>query len=137
MGENNEIVELRLYVEQLEEENSRLKNSIRSLRHNNESMLQGLSKLQSYVARLKRGELQYDNYWVSLLVQDYENGKPWLVEMQTCSLTLKDALKVIHTGRNNYRVLSAWIDCFDKNDEKITIFHECYVNAIGNVERKG
>lgn len=57
MGENNEITELRLYVEQLEEENSRLKNSIRSLRHNNKSMLQGLSKLQSYVARLKRGEL--------------------------------------------------------------------------------
>ena len=82
-------------------------------------------------------KLQYDNYWVSLLIQDCENSKPWLAEMQTCSLTLKDAMKVIRIGRENYRVLSAWIDCFDKKNEKTTIFHECYVNAIGNVERKG
>ena len=61
MDENNEIEEMKLYIEQLEAENSRLKNSIRSLRNNNKSMLQGLNKLQSYVSRLKRGELQYDN----------------------------------------------------------------------------
>ena len=59
MDENNEIKELQLYIEQLEAENSRLKNSIRSLRNNNKSMLQGLNKLQGYVTRLKRGDIGY------------------------------------------------------------------------------
>ena len=49
---------------------------------------------------------------------------------------LKDAMKIIERGRNNYRVLSAWVDVFDKNNAKITIFHECYVNVVGKVGRK-
>ena len=133
MDENNEIKELLLYIEQLEAENSRLKNSIRSLRNNNKSMLQGLNKLQGYVARLKRGELQYSEYWVSLLIQDKDNSRPWLAEMKECSLSLKEAMKAIDTGRKNYRVLAAWIDCFDKKDVKTTVYHECFVDFCGNI----
>lgn len=45
----DELKELKLYVSQLEEENFRLKNSIKSLRNNNKGLLKGLSKLQSYI----------------------------------------------------------------------------------------
>lgn len=34
-----------LYIKQLEDENSRLKNSIRSLRNNNKGLMQGVDKL--------------------------------------------------------------------------------------------
>lgn len=131
----DELKELKLYVSQLEEENFRLKNSIKALRNNNKSMLQGLIKRQSYVHKLKRN-LNYDNYWVSLLIQDDEKSKPYLISMTDSVLYLKDAMEIIERGRNNYRVLSAWIDVFDENNAKITIFHECYVNVVVKVERK-
>ena len=66
-------------------------------------------------------------YWVSLLIQDKENTKPWLCAMS-------EAIKIIEKGKQNYRILSAWVDTFDTNNQKVTVFHECYVNAIGNVE---
>ena len=56
----DELKELKLYVSQLEEENFRLKNSIKSLRTNNKGLLKGLTKLQSYVHKLKR-DLHYNN----------------------------------------------------------------------------
>lgn len=129
------IKELNLYIEQLEAENMRLKNSIKSLRKNNKSMLQGLTKLQSYVHKLKR-DLHYDNYWISLLVQNDENSRPYFISMTNSVPHLKDAMEIIERGRNNYRVLSAWVDVFDENNAKITMFHECYVDVIENVERK-
>lgn len=131
----DELKELQLYLSQLEKENFRLKNSIKALRNNNKSMLQGLIKLQSYVHKLKR-DLNYDNYWVSLLIQDDEKSKPYLISMTDSAPHLKDAMEIIERGRNNYRVLSAWVDVFDKNNVKITMFHECYVNVVGKVERK-
>lgn len=131
----DELKELQLYVLQLEEENFRLKNSIKALRNNNKSMLQGLIKLQSYIHKLKR-DLNYDNYWVSLLIQDDEKSKPYLISMMDSVLHLKDAMEIIERGRNNYRVLSAWVDVFYENNTKITMLHECYVNVVGKVERK-
>lgn len=72
-------------------------------------------------------------YWVSLLIQDTENSKPWLCAMSNGCVSLEEAMKTIERGRNDYRVLSAWIDIFDGGN-KFTVFHKCYVNAIGNVE---
>ena len=37
--------------------------------------------------------------------------------------------------RESHNVLSAWIDVFDKNDQKTTVFHECYVDVLGNVKK--
>lgn len=128
----DELKELKLYVSQLEKENFRLKNSNKSLRSNNKSMLQGLTKLQSYVHKLKR-DLHYNNYWVSLLIQDDEKSKPYIISMTNSTPHLKDAMEIIGR-RNNYRVLSAWVDVFDENNAKITMFHECYVNVVGKVE---
>lgn len=131
----DELKELKLYASQLEEENFRLKNSIKSLRNNNKGLLKGLSKLQSYIYQLKR-DLNCNNYWVSLLIQDDEKSKPYLISMTDSTPHLKDAIEIIERGRKNYRVLSAWVDVFDENNTKITMFHECYVNVVGKVERK-
>lgn len=84
-----------------------------------------------------KDRLEEDNvklYWVSLLIQDTENSKLWVSAMSSGCTNLEEAMETIDRGRNNYRVLSAWIDIFDESGNKSTVFHECYVNAIGNVE---
>ena len=73
---------------------------------------------------------------MSLLIQDDEKSKLYLISMTDSVPHLKDAMKIIERGRNNYRVLSAWVDVFDENNAKITMFHECYVNVVEKVERK-
>lgn len=73
-------------------------------------------------------------YWVSLLIQDTENSKPWLCAMTDSETSLKSAMETIKRGRENYRVLSAWIDTFDENNQKETVYHHCYTNAIGELE---
>ena len=75
-------------------------------------------------------------YWVSLLIQNDEHSKPWLCAMTDGSLKLEEAMQTIEKGRKNYRVLAAWIDTFDDNKNKTTVFHECYVDCVGNVEQK-
>jgi FtsZ-binding cell division protein ZapB len=55
----DDIEELKIYIKQLEDENLRLKNSIKALRKNNAGMLKGIKKLQSYVHELKIKENQY------------------------------------------------------------------------------
>ena len=55
----DDIEELKIYIKQLEDENLRLKNSIKALRKNNAGMLNGIKKLQSYVNKLKIKGDQY------------------------------------------------------------------------------
>ena len=73
-------------------------------------------------------------YWVSLLIQDTEKSKPWVCAMSDGCISLEQALKTVQTGKQNHIVLSAWIDVFDDNNNKSTVFHECYVDAVGNIE---
>lgn len=75
-------------------------------------------------------------FWVSLLIQDTETGKPWCCPMSGACLSMEEAIKLIRKSRNTHRVLSAWIDVFEK-DKKTTVFHECYVNTIGHIEPSG
>lgn len=74
-------------------------------------------------------------YWVSLLIQDNEHSEPWLAAMTDSCVSMKEAMDTVNKGRENYRVLSAWIDTFDEGNKKLTVFHECYVDAIGKVHR--
>lgn len=76
-----------------------------------------------------------ERYWVSLLIQDTENSKPWVCAMYDSYSSIEEAMKVIERGRENYRVLTAWVDTFDEDNKKHTVFHECYINALGNVEK--
>ena len=47
---------------------------------------------------------------------------------------MEEAYKEIKFMREHDRVLSAWIDIYD-NEEKKTIFHECYVDAFGYISK--
>ncbi len=75
-------------------------------------------------------------YWVSLLIQDTEQSKPWVNAISTGCISLEKALESIKKGRKHFRVLSAWVDTFDECNNKTTVFHECYVNSLGNIESK-
>ena len=73
-------------------------------------------------------------YWVSLIIQEDEETKPWLCSEYTGFLTIEEAYKEIKFMREHNRVLSAWIDIYD-NEEKKTIFHECYVDVFGHISK--
>lgn len=71
-------------------------------------------------------------FWVSLIIQEDEKTKPWLCSKSTGFLTIEEAHKEIQFMKENYRVLSAWIDIHN-NEEKKTVFHECYIDTFGNI----
>lgn len=72
-------------------------------------------------------------YWVSAIIQDKDDKKPWLCAAYSGKLSLDEALEVIDYTKESHIVLSAWIDVFDKNLNKQTVFHECYIDVFGNV----
>lgn len=54
----SEIEEMKLYIQQLEDENKRLWDSNKSLRTNNKGLLQGMTKMQKRINELTRGEIK-------------------------------------------------------------------------------
>lgn len=72
-------------------------------------------------------------YWVSLIIQEDEETKPWLCCKSSGFLTIEEAHKEIQFMREHDRVLSAWIDVFDENDVKNTVYHDCYINVFGDL----
>ena len=74
-------------------------------------------------------------YYASVIIQNSENSKSWSCSMQNSCTTIEDAKEIILRVRKNFRVLSAWIDTYDGANNKITVFHECYVDFVGDVER--
>lgn len=75
-------------------------------------------------------------FWVSLLIQDTKTGKLWRCPISYACLSMEEAIKLIRKSQSAHRVLSAWIDVFEKN-KKTTVFHECYVDTIGHIEPSG
>ena len=74
-------------------------------------------------------------YWVSSIIQDKGDNKPWLCASSESELSLEDAMNTIAKARANYTVLSAWIDTFDENNKKETVFHECYIDVFGYIRK--
>lgn len=74
-------------------------------------------------------------YWVSVIIQDESDKRAWLSAMSDSVLSIDKAMETIDKARKNYTVLSAWVDTFDENNTKQTVFHECYVDALGYVEK--
>ena len=70
-------------------------------------------------------------YWVSAIIQNKGDKKPWLCAMTDSDVKLDDAMKTIDNLKNNHNVLSAWIDAFDENNVKQTVFHKCYIDVLG------
>lgn len=75
------------------------------------------------------------DYWVSVLIQDSENSQPWLSRMLDSRSSLSEAKEIIEKYRNNFRVLSAWVDTYGENKVKTTVFHECYVDTLGDLNQ--
>lgn len=72
-------------------------------------------------------------YWVSAIIQNKGDEKPSLLALNDGYPTLEAAKNVVaHIKRDN-TVLSVWIDAFDKENNKETVFHECYIDAFGTV----
>ena len=74
-------------------------------------------------------------YYVSAIIQNEGDAKPWLCAMTDSIISLKNAMEVIDRARTNHNVLSAWIDMFDENNVKQTVFHECYIDILGNINK--
>ena len=66
-------------------------------------------------------------YWVSTIIFDEGDAKPWLCAISTAKDTLEQAIYQLEFTRKHHNVLSGWIDTFDESNTKQTIFHECYV----------
>lgn len=67
-------------------------------------------------------------YWVSAIVQ---NEGPRLLAMSEGEMSLEKAMDLVERVKENWTVLSAWIDTFDEKGGKQTVFHECYIDAFG------
>lgn len=76
-----------------------------------------------------------NHYWVSAIIQDEGDRKPWLLSLNDCQLSLEEAMKVVAKVKENYRTLSVWVDMFTPNDEKKVVFHECYIDVFGNINQ--
>jgi hypothetical protein len=74
-------------------------------------------------------------YWVSAIVQNDTDDKAWLLSMSDSVISLEKAMDTINWIRTHHKTLSVWIDVFDENNNKQTIFHECYVNVFGYVDK--
>ena len=71
-------------------------------------------------------------YWASAIIRDAD-GTPRLLAMNESKFTVEDALALIGHIKQSYTVLSAWIDVFSEHNVKRTVFHECYIDAFGQV----
>ena len=74
-------------------------------------------------------------YWVSAIIQDKGDSKPWLLAVSEGELSLERAKAAIDFIKKNHTVLSAWIDTFNENKVKETVFHECYIDAFGCISK--
>ena len=73
-------------------------------------------------------------YFASAIIQDKSGSKPCLWAMSDGDLSLEKAMWKIDFAKKYYIVLSAWVDSFDENNNKQTVFHECYINAFGDID---
>lgn len=75
-------------------------------------------------------------YWVSTIVQNEGDEKPSLLALNDGYPTLEAAMEIVTRIKNDNTVLSVWVDAFDKDNNKQTVFHECYLDAFGTVWSK-
>lgn len=74
-------------------------------------------------------------YWVSAIVQNEHDSRAWCLGLSDSVIGMEAAMEAVNKLRTNYTVLSAWIDVYDENHVKHTVFHECYVNCLGFVRK--
>ena len=72
-------------------------------------------------------------YWVSVIIQNGYNTRPWLCTMNEGETSLDKAMETVGRLKESHTILSAWIDVFDENNIKQTVFHECYIDYLGHI----
>jgi len=79
-------------------------------------------------------------YWVTFILRRTDKytkeTKVWSSPTSRSLNILSEAHREIRLMRenNDADVISAWIDTYDDNNNKTTVFHDCYINFVGNVE---
>ena len=73
-------------------------------------------------------------YWVSMIIQNEHDKRAWLCPMAESVCDTDEAEDLILKARKQFTVLSAWIDIFDSDGVKKTVYHESYVDVLGNVK---
>lgn len=76
-----------------------------------------------------------DQYWVSAIVQNEGDKQAWLLSIYDSEPSLSMAIETINRAKVNHRILCAWVDVFDEHNKRTVVFHECYVNTVGHVNR--
>lgn len=66
-------------------------------------------------------------YWVSAIVMNDGDKKPWLCAMSEGHVELSKALEEAGRLSANHSVLSVWIDLVNNEGFKETVFHACYL----------
>ena len=69
-------------------------------------------------------------YWVSAIIQNKTDSKPWLLAINEGVLTLEEAMEIINFIKSNHTALSVWVDVFGENNIKEIVFHKCYINNL-------
>ena len=100
---------------------------------------QGSTGCEGYVDQndiLELKECEIKEYWISAIVQNDGDDQAWLLSLTDSVSSIEDAMKKIEFMRKSHRVLSVWIDSYDNENNKHIIFHECYVNIMGDVKKR-
>lgn len=75
-----------------------------------------------------------DQYWANFIIQDNENSKPWRCSIIDSCMSLDEAKKIVKGQKEHHRVLSAWIDKQSDDGTMEVVFHECYLDVVGNLK---
>ena len=68
-----------------------------------------------------------------MIIQNKHDKRAWLCPIAESVCDTDEAEDLLLKVRKQFTVLSAWIDIFDEDGVKETVYHECYVNLLGMV----
>ena len=80
-------------------------------------------------------------YWTNFILRRTDRytkeTKIWHSPTTSPFNTLDETRNEIQLMRNrdDFDVISAWVDAYDNENNKTTVFHDCYINFVGNVEK--
>lgn len=83
--------------------------------------------IDNFKVNVSNTENVYTAYWVSAIIFDEGDTKPWLCTITTAQDTLEQAKVHIQTLCKNHTVLDAWVDVVDDKDNTTVVYHECFM----------
>jgi len=80
-------------------------------------------------------------FWINFILKRTDKytkeTKIWHSPVSSSMNTIDAARNEIELMRKlkDQEVVSAWIDIYDNENNKTTVFHDCYINFVGNIEK--